>query len=94
MATKCPCIREAMRKKYGENHIACCAKQEISTTGSDIIKKGVSTAQSILNSLTRGSGTPPKPPKKDLQNNRIGGVSEYKHGGAWTRKRKGSGRCM
>ena len=92
---KCPCIREAMRKKYGERSIACCAKQEISTTSSDIIKKGISTASSILKNLTGGSGSGNSgTPKRDLQKNKVGGVAKYKHGGAWTRRQKGSGRCM
>ena len=65
--TKCPCIREAMRKKYGENHIACCAKQETSTTSSDVIKKGMSTASSILNSLTGKSKEPKAKYPKELR---------------------------
>tara|TARA_R110001599_G_C12196378_1_gene655330 strand:- start:172 stop:450 length:279 start_codon:yes stop_codon:yes gene_type:complete len=64
---KCPCIREAMRKQYGENHAACCAKQETSTTPSDIIKKGISTASSILNSATRKSKEPKAKYPKELR---------------------------
>jgi|TARA_R110002096_G_C14440806_1_gene710700 hypothetical protein len=64
---KCPCIREAMRKKYGENHIACCSKQETSTTPSDIIKKGMSTVSSILNSATRKSNEPKAKYPKELR---------------------------
>ena len=87
---KCPCIREAMRKKYGENSEACCAKQETSTTSSDIIKKGMSTASSILNGLT-GTAKKPKYPKELRGPNWNPNLSK---GGSvtktikWTRKNK------
>ena len=89
MATKCPCIRESMRKKYGEKSEACCAKQEVSTTPSDIISKGISVAGSIFDKVTGTSATRPK--KKPLRGpnwnpnlSKGGSVTKTK----WTRRNK------